>query len=307
MIANFFNKTKPAVTFIIILCFFVYFTASTFLFKLDEFSIFFFLNRTSVFIAFALFLIIAKFIINKNNLTQDNSLALFILVFLIGTFYETFFFNNILLANFTLLLSFRKVYSLRSVINTKQKLFDASFWVGIATFFNSWSILFLLLIYVGMLIYKKNDLKNLFIPIVGFLCPTLLYFTYFFYFNEVDAFYSHWIFDANFNYATYNSFKLLIPISFLLTLTLWSIISVTPNLVTISKDLKNSWGLILFHLFLSAIIIAISPVKNGSEMFFMIFPLAVIVTNFLQKRQSENFKNLILYLFIAISITVYFL
>jgi len=307
MIANFFNKTKPALLFVVILAFFTYFVLATFLFQFNEFSSSFLLKRAGVFTGFTLFFIITKFIIRKNNLTQDNSFVLLIIVVLLGTFYETMFNNNILLTNFALLLGFRKIYSLRSVINTKQKLFDASFWVGIAALLNSWSLIFLILIYAGMVVYKKLDVKNFFIPIVGFLCPVIIYFTYLFYFNEQDILYSHWLFDTNFDFTAYNSFKLLIPISFLLALALWSIISVTPNLVAISKDLKHSWSLLLFHLFLSAIIIGISPVKNGSEMFFMLFPLAIIVTNFLQKRQSENFKNLILYLFIAISISVYFL
>ena len=70
---------------------------------------------------------------------------------------------------------------------------------------------------------------------------------------------------------------------------------------------KRSFNLVFSHLLISAIIISLSPVKNGSEMFFMIFPFTVIVTNFLQKSQSENFKNVILYLFFVISAGVYFL
>ena len=104
--------------------------------------------------------LIVNFIVKKNSLTQDNSYVILIFVLLLGTFSETMFANSIVFASIGLLLGFRKIYSLRSGINTKQKLFDAGFWVGISTIIYSWSILYILLIYVGIIVFRKQSFKN---------------------------------------------------------------------------------------------------------------------------------------------------
>lgn len=307
MIANFFNKSKPVVLFIVILSLFIYYTTATILFEFNLFSTLYFLERLGVFCVFAAFIFLVNFIIQKNNITQNNSYALLLIVLILGTFYETMFSNLLLFSNFVLLLAFRKVYSLRSGFNTKQKLFDAGFWVGIASLIYVWSFLFIVLIYLAILIYQKLDIKNFFIPIVGVVFPVFIYFTYCFYFDNLDLFYDKWIIDPNLNFGPYNQLKFLIPIAFLLTLILWSIISLTPKIVNKGVNTKRSWRLVLNHLIISATIIFLSPVKNGSEMFFMLFPFSVIVAKFLKKSDSNNFKNVILYLIVVISIAVYFL
>lgn len=307
MLANFFNKSKPAVVFVIAICLFVYFTIANVLFKFQEISWLFIAKGLGLFLCFVLFLIIFKFIINKNNLTQDNSYALLFTVFILATFYESLFAAEIFYANVILLLSYRKIYSLRSGINTKLKLFDAAFWIGISTLIYSWSILYVLLIYFAMIIFKKVTFKNLMIPMVGIGIPIFIFFTYCFAVDDLVWFNQLFVMEMNFNYVSYNQFKLLIPISFLLTIVLWSIVSVTPKVASGGANFKKIWNLLILHLLIAAAVIGISPIKNGSEMIFMVFPLTLIITNFIQKSESKNFKNLVFYLFLLISIGVYFL
>jgi hypothetical protein len=307
MLANFFNKSKPAVVFVIAICLFVYFIIANLMFKFHEISWLFIVQVLGLFLCFVLFLIIFKFIINKNNLTQDNSYALLFTVFILATFYESLFATEIFYANVILLLSYRKIYSLRSGINTKLKLFDAAFWIGISTLVYSWSILYLLLIYFAMIIFKKVTFKNLMIPMVGIGIPIFIIFTYCFAVDDLVWFNQLFVMEMNFNYVSYNQFKLLIPISFLLTIVLWSIVSVTPKVASGGANFKKIWNLLILHLLIAAAVIGISPIKNGSEMIFMVFPLTLIITNFIQKSESKNFKNLVFYLFLLISIGVYFL
>jgi len=307
MIANFFNKTKPIVHFIITICLLVYFVSANLLFNFNGFSTLFLAERTGIFLGFIVMLLILNFIIQKNNLTQNNSYALLIVALLLGTFYETMFSNVLLFANITLLLGFRKIYSLKSGTNTKQKFFDAGFWVGISALIDPWSIFYVVLIYFAILIYQKMDFRNIFIPLIGVATPIFIYFTYCFYFDNLELFYSKWMFNPNLDFGNYNQFKYLIPIAFLLTLLIWSIVALSPKMGTEGINIKRSWRLVLNHLLISVFIIISSPVKNGSEIFFIVFPLSIVVANFLKKSDSKNFKNLILYLILVISIVVYFL
>jgi hypothetical protein len=229
------------------------------------------------------------------------------MVFLLGTFPEALFSSSIVLANFALLLGFRKIYSLRSGVDTKLKLFDACFWIGIATLFYSWSIFFILLVYVGMIIHQKLTVKNLFVPIVGFVAPMIIYFTYCIYFENAAFFYDKFSYGINLDFSPYTSLKLLITIIFLLIVLLWSLLKVTPRVVSVRNNFKFSWDVLINHLLISAAIVVLAPTKNGSELFFVIFPSAVIVANLMHHIKSKIFKNLILYAFLLVSVLVYFL
>lgn len=307
MIANFFNKTKPVVIFIIVLLFFSFFVTATFLFKFDMFSTAYLFKRIGVFCCFAIFLLVVNFIIHKNHLTRGNAYSLLIIVLLFATFYETLFSNKLLFSNLALLFGFRKIYSLRTGTKTKLKLFDAGFWVGVATVIYAWSFFYLALIYLAIIINQKVEIKNLFIPIIGLLAPIFIFFTYCFYFDQTSIFIDGWYFYADFDFRPYNQLKLLLPITFIAALAIWSIVLLTPTFMNKGINSKRSWRIILNHLIISAIIILFSPIKNGSEMFFLLFPLSIIVANFLEKSESNNFKNLIMYLFVIIAFAVYFL
>ncbi|MBE0422775.1 MAG: hypothetical protein IBX66_02440 [Lutibacter sp.] len=307
MIANFFNKTKPATIFILVALLFVYYFTATFLLHSAELSINFLIKRISFFVFIALMLMIVNFIVKKNKLTKDNSYALLLIVILFGTFPEAMFSYKIVLANIALLLGFRKIYSLRSGVDTKLKLFDASFWIAIATIFYSWSIFFVLLVYLGMIIHQKITVKNLFIPIVGFVTPMLIYFTYCLYFEDAEFFYNRFNYELNLDLDSYTSLKLLIPLLFLSLALLWSLLKVTPKVVSVRNNFKFSWDVLINHLLISAVIVVLAPTKNGSELLFFIFPAAVIVANLMHHIKSKIFKNAILYAFLLISVFVYFL
>lgn len=307
MIASFFNKSEPANIFNILILLFLYYLAATFFIHNYEFSFSFLLNNIIILLCLLLMLLIINFIIIKNNLTQDNSYAVLLIVFLLGTFSQTMFVNVIVFTNIGLLLGFRKIYSLRSGINTKQKLFDAGFWIGISTIIYSWSILYILLIYVGIVVFRKLSLKNIMIPIIGISTPVLIYFSYHFYFDTLEIFYNKFNIEYSFIFNSYSQQKLLFPLIFLVFFLLVSTIILTPKIVLVSNKLKFLWAVLLNHLLISTIIVVMSPVKSGSEMLFLLFPAAIIITNLLQKIQSSVFKNLILYLFLIISIGVYML
>jgi len=55
---------------------------------------------------------------------------------------------------------------------------------------------------------------------------------------------------------------------------------------------------------LSIVIVAIAPIKNGSEFLFLFFPLAILFANYLQIIKKYWIKEAILYLFLAVLITV---
>jgi len=307
MIANFFNKTKPVIIVNLLFLFAVFYMAAIFLFKPFDFSIAALGLNLAMFIGFIFMLLLINFILRKNNLTEDNSYALYLIIVLIGSFYETMFTTSLFFSNLLLLFAFRKIYSLKSGFNTKSKLFDAGFWIGISAILCVWSIFFLILVYISLFIYNKVNLKNLTIPIIGLLFPIIGFFTYHFYFNSTDLLYNKLIFNFSLDFSNYNQLKYLIPLSLLIAVLLWSIVFLLPKIVQASTTIKSALQLIIGHFIISVIIVVFSAQKNGSELFFLIFPSGILLANFIQKILSKTIKNLILYLFLIVSVVVYFL
>jgi hypothetical protein len=307
MIANFFKKAKPAGVILIIGLLFIYYFFATFYIYKNNFSFSFLVNRLFLFCLYVLWLLVFNFIVSKNKLTLNNLYGLLLGVIFLGTFYESLFANNLLWSNIFLLFAYRKIYSLSSNLNIKVKLFDAAFWIGIASLIYFWSFLFFILIYVGIILYKKISIRNLIIPIVGFIVPIFLYFIYCLYINELPLFYQKFEFKINLDFSSYNFIKYLIPIVLLGLILIWSLIRVTPKIISVNNKLKQTWILLLNHLFVAIIVAGLAVVKNGSETFFLIFPAGIIIANFIPKLKWKWLRNGLLFLFLVVSISVYFL
>ena len=65
------------------------------------------------------------FIVTKNNLTYNNGYAALYFCLFIGLIPSCLETNSILVSNFFILLSFRRIVSLKTKTNIKKKLFDA--------------------------------------------------------------------------------------------------------------------------------------------------------------------------------------
>jgi hypothetical protein len=307
MIANFFNKSKPVNIIYLTILLLVYFSIQCFIIFKSENLTSFLLETSGLFFLNVGVLFLINFIVFKNKLIHNNYFPIFLVVLLFGIFPEVMFNTNLSLANLFLLLSFRKIFSLKSQINAKGKIFDSGFWIGLATLFYSLNILFIILVFVSLFIYKKVSFRNLIIPIIGFVVPIFLYATFLFYFDNLAFFYNHFNFDYSLDFEFYKSLKILIPILFLALILVWSIINLTPKYLLVNNKQKNAWVVLLWLLLISSLIVVLSPLKNSSELLFIVFPSAIIVANFIQKMEKPLLKNGILYLFLILSIAIYYL
>ncbi len=305
MIAKFFNKTRPITTLIIVVFLALIYFFSFFYLTLVDIGFLFFSKNAFFFLVLLVTFFIINFIVRKNVLTKDNSYVLLILSFCFAMFPFATLNKHFLITHLLLLLAYRRIYSLRTNKNTKEKLFDSAFWIGIATIVYPNSFLYLLLIYGAIYLFNKSTIRNIIIPLIGFLAPILIYGVYLFAVDDLSGF------DLQFNYSfsflNYNSLELLIPIALISAYILWAIFPTTIKIVIINNEFRTSWFLLLIHLLISVLIIIPSFDKNGSEFLFTFFPLAIILTNYIQIVKEKWFKEVFLYLFLVITITIYFL
>lgn len=123
-------------------------------------------------------LAVFEFVVSKNDITPSSSYALWVTAVL-SLLYLTF---NVtlspIIALFFIMLALRRLLSLKTDHSTIKKIFDATFWIAIATIFYHWSALFYLVVYVAIFLYARNDFRHWVTPLIAMGCVWFLLFTY---------------------------------------------------------------------------------------------------------------------------------
>lgn len=174
MISSIFGKTKPIVYLILLgFLFLFYWGSHYFLFDreylLPEISF-----RMLVIFVLMFSVFIVNFIVSRNQVTGTHSYAMLYFTLLIVVFPETLVDPNAIFCSFFLLLATRRLISMRSEREMKAKIFDAALWIGVASLFYDWSILYLIVLYVAIYFYDPKDLKNWFLPLSGLFAVALV-------------------------------------------------------------------------------------------------------------------------------------
>ena len=307
MIVNFFNRTKPINLVFLSILVFLFYIITMFFYNNGNFALSFFVkNGINLLFLFGSFQVF-NFILSKNNLSKETDLGILFYVFLLGIFPTLFITNKIIVAHFFLLLSFRKIYSLRTEILPKQKLFDSGFWIGIATIFYPLSVLFMFLNIIAIFVFNKVNWRYVFIPILGCIVPIFLFFSYFFYIEEVSVFTKLVQLKINLNLGVYSTNKFLVPIIFISIFGFVSLFYVSARLGQEKVAFKSSWILHLFQGIIGLLIILLDNDKNGNAWVFIFFPLSLFFANYMTLIRKKWIKEIIVYLFIGLIIGTKFL
>lgn len=298
MISNFFSQSKPinfvAVSVTLLVVFFItkYMSLHN---QLDAILI---LKQVFLFGVCLFSVFVFDFLVNKNNLTKKNSYKILLYVLFIAVLPEVLLNSKILVANLFVLLALRRIISLRSKKEVKKKLFDASFWITMASLLYFWAILFYILIIAALIVFVITDVKNWFIPIIGILTVAIIVTSYMIIMNiDLYNFFDSLV-GVSFDFSSLNSKRIIIGSTVLLSFGIWSLFYYIKNLKSRTKSSRPSFSLIVLSAILSLTIIIVSPVKNGSEFIFLFGPLAIIMTNYLEVISEKWFKESLLWILI---------
>jgi len=162
------------------------------------------------------------------------------------------------------------------------------------------------LVFAALLFYSENKVKNWIIPFVGLATVALIFVAY--HVIRFDTYGDPMIYvdSFDFNYENYNSLKMIIAITILLSFGLWASLF---YIKTINKKLKNfrpSFIIILIMAIIAVIVAIISPNKNGSEILFLFAPLAIIITNYIEVIEEKWFKEILLGVLFLIPVSFQF-
>ena len=282
MITTIFSKSRPfnyvLVTVLLIVCFFLYQLKSDI--WLHSIVL---MGKKAVLLSLLIgSLFISNFITKKNGLSKDNAYPfLFFFSFLI-LFPTTLGNPNLIISNFFILLALRRLISLQSLVTPKEKIFDASFWIFLATLFHFWSILFIILVFVSVALHVGRDYRNWILPYIAFFTVATLFVVFALIYDKslLDHLLERARLGFDFDYFTNKFQNIAISIYAAITaLFLFSQIVSLPNKPLIHH---NSYKKIILAFFIGFIIYLVSPDKNNSILIYTFMPLAVMATGYFE-------------------------
>ena len=306
MITSVFKKSTPLNYSLVVILILVFF----FLFQIQEpswmSSYFLAFQKISLlcFISASFFLI--NFIVKKNGLSKDNGYAIFFYLLFI-LFFPTIFNNpNVIYANFFLLLALRRLISLQSLKASKEKIFDASFWILVASLFQFWCILFLILVFISIVFHVSRDYRNWVLPFVALLAVAIIFLlvSLIFHFNVIEFFEKRAVIDLRIDYFKNNYENG--ALSIYVAVALFFVVSMLTTLSNRPQIVHTSYKKVVACFFIAVFVFILSPNKSNDLLIFSITPLTIMAASHVEYVQQKLNNEIVFYVLICCSLFTFF-
>ena len=249
---------------------------------------------------------ITNFIAKKNGLSKDSSYTIFF-YFLFLIFFPSILDNtDLILSNFFILLALRRLISLQSLKASKEKIFDASLWIFVASLFQFWSIIYIILVFISIIFHVARDYRNWTLPFIAFLAVGIcsLAIAFLFSIDVVDYIQSKVILDFKLDYFTNNYQNA--AFSIYLTVALFFVISMFASLSNKPQLLHSSYKKVMFSFFIGIVIFIVSSNKSNDLLVFTFAPLAIMATSHIEVKQLQLKQEMVLGVLILCSLFAFF-
>ena len=293
MLTRHFVNSKPIHTFFCLLAIALCSIVFTFYIDLQEFKFanIAFLSFNLVIVFASVFLI--EFVKYKNRITKRSSFTIITFSAILTAFPETLNNTNLLLSNFFVLLSLRRILSLRTKTGVKTKILDSAIWVSLASLFYTWSLLFLCPIFISIAAFVVLDKKTLWIPFLGVTSVIIFLTSYNALFFDTFWINDTYVFSTSLDISSYLNSKQYIKLLILLLVILWLLIyniKIYQKLRIIYRPmLITIWSFIV----VAMLMIAISDQKNSGEIVFLAPVISYALGSYLDFSKHKTFKNII--------------
>jgi hypothetical protein len=306
MITSVFKKSTPFNFSLVVILMLVFF----FLYQIQDItwtgSTILIIQRVGLFLVLFGTVFLNSFISKKNGLSRDSTYTAFF-TFLYLIFFPDLFNNpNLILANFFILLAIRRLVSLQTLKESKEKLFDASLWIFIAALFQFWSILYLVLVFISVIFHVSRDYRNWVIPFIALFAVSILFVACFLIFdiNSIAFLQDSSQIDLSLDYFKNNYQNAAFAIY--ITVALFFVISMFFTLSNRPQVLLSSYKKVIASFFIGIVIFVLSANKSNETLVFTFAPLAIMTTAHIEIAQPKLKEEIVIFVLIACSLFAFF-
>ncbi len=302
MLSSFFSKSKP-INYIVVALYMLLHFCIAYYKRGFEVEIKFIAIGILSALLFVLPMLMLNFIAQKNDLTYKGTYTILLYAFLASILPNALTNINILLSNVFVLLALRNILQLQNEKHIKAKLFNASIFIGLASLTYFWSIGFIILVFLGVLYAEPKNYRNWIIPFIGLSavfivsnCFTLLFYDSFFsitaYFHPISSSFENYLIkDQLFSVGVLSICILFFMVIYLIKFKRKTV------------KTKPILRMIVAYLIIALGVAGIAPIKNTSELFFVVTPLAIIGTTYLEMSFYQFAKEINIWVFLLIPFT----
>lgn len=296
MLASIFSKTKPInyiiLTLLVVGAYFLHTLTSIDIQQLSGYDVF---KKGCNLILLLLMMYLSQFIVTRNNLVRDHAyVPLFFVSFLL-LFPESMDQTRVIVSAYFIMLALRRILSLHSLKNGKEKIFDASLWILIASLFQFWSILFLVILFISMLFFVAMDYKNWVIFLLALGCVFTLLTVYLF---ISDITYIEWLYEklpVSFDFMYFDNIYQNIALAVFGSMSMLFFSAEVMHLPAKTYNLQSTYKKVLLTFLIGLAVYVVSNHKTNGLLLFSFFPLSVLGANFVDRIEQKWIKETVVY------------
>ncbi len=281
MITKIFNISRPFHYIIFLLCLVLtYFHNRIYSFgNFRETEIFL---ESTVFLSYLISIFLVVFIITKNRLTLKNSFSAFYFCLFIFLIPETLQDSSVIIANTFVMLSYRRIFSIRTKLSLEKKYFDSAFWIALASIFLDLAVLHFIPLILTVFLFKTDQLRYFTIIFLSIISILILFFLLNIIFQfpipRVEPNFVQFSFDS-FHSANLTTKLVTVVMS---SIIFWAVVNTFFKLIIKSNPNKKTFIVLFFFFVTSALISLASGDDWRNTLLLLSFPLSVILANFAQ-------------------------
>ena len=199
------------------------------------------------------------------------------------------------------------MFSLQASKNSERKILDASIWILLASAFYFWSMLLFVGLFIAISLKPQKVFRYYLAPLVGIIGVFVIATAYHFLMNQSFGWFVNWLGDSSFDFSSYSQIKILIFISFMAAILIWTLI---PKIKTISKGAKKNRPnniLEIYILIILLIVVLFSSEKTGEEFLLLLAPAAIIISGYIERKGEVWFKEILLWVFVLLPLLFVFI
>lgn len=307
MITSVFSKSRPInyilITTLLVLCFLLFQFQTNF----STISAYEITKKAGLLLLLVGSLWITNFITKRNGLSKDNSYTFLLFFVFLILFPKTLSNTTLIISNTFILLALRRLISIQSLKTPKEKIFDASLLIFMASLFHFWCVLFIILVYISIVFHVSRDYRNWIIPFIAFFTVVVIGVLGALVFNPnlIKEFLHKIVIDFDLKYIAtiFQNIALAIYIT-------TAIVAFATMLFIIRKkqlNLQASYKKVIYAFVIGLIVFFISDNKDNSFLVFTFVPVSIMLTNYLETIQKYWIKESILGIIISASVITYIL
>ena len=306
MITSVFKKSTPLNFSLVVILMLVFF----FLYQIQDptwtNSLISILQKTGMLVILLTTIFLASFISKRNGLSRDSTYTAFF-CFLFLVFFPDLLKNpNLILANLFILLAIRRLVSLQTLKETKEKIFDASLWIFIAALFQFWSILYILLVFISIIFHVSRDYRNWVIPFIALFAVSILFVLCSLIFDINSIAFLQESSKINFSIDYFTNNYQNVAFSIYITVALFFVISMFSSLSSRPLVLLSSYKKVIASFFIGVSVFVLSANKSNELLVFTFSPLAIMATAHIEISQPKLKEEIVLFVLLACSFFAFF-